>query len=85
MSAARLPKSAWKVLAFREGSKGTQYAQFARLRGIKPCGMARALEVAGIALEGTHHRAIDDARNIAKMAVWVIPRLEAEGAVPGGA
>ena len=59
--------------------------QFARLRGIKSCGMAAALRVAGVPLEGTHHRAIDDARNIAKLAVWVLPRLEAEGAVPADA
>jgi inhibitor of KinA sporulation pathway (predicted exonuclease) len=59
--------------------------EFARQRGVKSCGMAKALEIAGIRLEGSHHRAIDDARNIAKLAVWVIPRLEAEGAVPAGA
>jgi inhibitor of KinA sporulation pathway (predicted exonuclease) len=57
--------------------------EFARLRGVKSCGMAAALRIAGIPLEGTHHRAIDDARNIAKLAAWVLPRLEAEGAVPG--
>jgi SRSO17 transposase len=30
--AASLPAAAWRRLAFREGSKGTQYAEFARLR-----------------------------------------------------
>jgi hypothetical protein len=30
--------------------------EFARLRGVKVCGMARALEIANIPLEGTHHR-----------------------------
>lgn len=56
--------------------------EFARLRKTKVCGMSRALEAAGIPLEGTHHRAIDDARNIAKLAMWTLPRLEAEGAIP---
>ena len=55
---------------------------FARLRGVKLCGMAKALEIAGIPLEGTHHRAADDARNIAKLAAWILPRMEAEGSVP---
>ena len=31
---------------------------------LKPSGMARALAAAGLALEGTHHRGLDDARNI---------------------
>jgi len=29
--------------------------------------MARALQMTGLALEGTHHRALDDARNIARL------------------
>jgi 3'-5' exoribonuclease 1 len=33
----------------------------------KRFGMARAMRRVGIALEGTHHRGIDDARNIAKL------------------
>lgn len=54
--------------------------EFARLRDVKVCGMAKALEIADIPLEGTHHRAADDARNIAKLAMWILPQLEAEGA-----
>jgi len=50
--------------------------QFANLKGIKPCGMAKALKVLGIKLEGTHHRGIDDARNIAKIAVQILPIIE---------
>ncbi|MEM6285060.1 MAG: 3'-5' exonuclease [Chloroflexota bacterium] len=46
--------------------------QFAQQHDIKPCGMARALQIAGIPLEGTHHRGIDDARNIAKIAKTVL-------------
>jgi inhibitor of KinA sporulation pathway (predicted exonuclease) len=56
--------------------------EFARLRNVRICGMAKALQIAGIPLEGTHHRAADDARNIAKLATWILPRLEAEGTVP---
>lgn len=35
-------------------------------------GMAKALEHAGIELEGTHHRGCDDAWNIAKLAAKVL-------------
>ncbi|MBE9040456.1 exonuclease domain-containing protein [Oscillatoriales cyanobacterium LEGE 11467] len=37
----------------------------------KRYGMAQALELAGISLEGTHHRGIDDARNIAKLLPYI--------------
>ena len=33
----------------------------------EPCGMDAALRKVGIELQGTHHRGIDDARNIAKL------------------
>ena len=35
---------------------------------VKPCGMRKALEKLGLPLDGAHHRGIDDARNIAKIA-----------------
>ncbi len=41
---------------------------FAAWRGIRPCGMAQALRILGLPLEGTHHRGVDDARNIANIA-----------------
>jgi inhibitor of KinA sporulation pathway (predicted exonuclease) len=56
--------------------------EFARLLGVKACGMERALAHAGLPLEGTHHRGIDDARNIARLAALVLPALESSGAVP---
>jgi len=56
--------------------------EFARLRGVKVCGMERALEHAGLALVGTHHRGIDDARNIARLTALVLPELEESGALP---
>ncbi len=48
-------------------------AAFARWKGIKPVGMRGALGMLGLPLEGRHHRAIDDVRNIAKVARVVIP------------
>jgi len=45
--------------------------EFAAWRGVRPCGMAKALDIAGLPLEGTHHRGIDDARNIARLAQLV--------------
>lgn len=41
--------------------------EFARRRRIKPVGISRALRILGIRFEGTHHRGIDDARNIARI------------------
>jgi inhibitor of KinA sporulation pathway (predicted exonuclease) len=41
--------------------------EFAARRGIKRVGVDRALRMLGIPMEGTHHRGIDDARNIAKI------------------
>ena len=44
--------------------------QHGKLTGQKRAlGMKRALEAEGLTLEGTHHRGIDDARNIAKIFV----------------
>jgi len=53
--------------------------QHPTVRGMgKPMGMARALQVEGFQLEGTHHRGIDDARNISKIFLkylgqWQLP------------
>ncbi|WP_316768702.1 3'-5' exonuclease [Pedobacter frigiditerrae] len=35
-------------------------------------GMAGALEMLRIPLEGTHHRGVDDAKNIAKILNWIL-------------
>ncbi|MDR2572362.1 MAG: exonuclease domain-containing protein [Oscillospiraceae bacterium] len=45
---------------------------FMNMRGVKRCGMERAMEFLGIPLEGTHHRAIDDAMNIAKIFSFIL-------------
>lgn len=42
----------------------------------KRFGMAGALKKVGIALEGTHHRGIDDARNIARLLPWCLGAAE---------
>lgn len=52
--------------------------EFARLKGVKPMGMKGALALMEIPLEGTHHRGIDDARNIGKIAQIILPKIEAE-------
>jgi inhibitor of KinA sporulation pathway (predicted exonuclease) len=52
--------------------------EFARIRDVKICGMSRALEIERMPLVGTHHRAIDDAQNIARIAERLLPVLEAE-------
>lgn len=38
------------------------------------CGMARALRMAKLDLEGQHHRGIDDARNMAKLMPYILNR-----------
>ena len=38
----------------------------------RPMGMERALSDYKISLDGTHHRGIDDARNISKIAIRMI-------------
>jgi inhibitor of KinA sporulation pathway (predicted exonuclease) len=45
-----------------------------RLGTRKRFGMRGALRRAGLPLEGTHHRGIDDARNIAKLLPWCLGR-----------
>ncbi len=54
--------------------------EFARTMGCKPCGMSVALQRAGLPLDGTHHRGIDDARNIARLLGLLLER-DTEGPV----
>jgi len=42
-----------------------------RRRTGKEVGMAMALKLVGCKAEGHHHRALDDARNIARLVPWV--------------
>lgn len=41
--------------------------RFANKRGGKPCGLGKALKKVGMTFEGTAHRGIDDARNMARL------------------
>ena len=43
-------------------------AEFASWSDVRRCGMAKALDHLGLPLDGVHHRGIDDARNIARIA-----------------
>lgn len=45
-------------------------------------GMAKALELAGLPLEGTHHRGVDDAWNIAALLGFLLRRLRSESSEP---
>lgn len=49
-----------------------QFSETQQLK--KKYGMAGALRKAGIPLEGTHHRGIDDARNMAKLMPYIVKR-----------
>ncbi len=59
-----------KLLKHHENLKKS----FAVIKQVKRCGMARALEIMKIPLEGTHHRGIDDAKNIAKIFKGIYPK-----------
>jgi inhibitor of KinA sporulation pathway (predicted exonuclease) len=48
-------------------------ALFAEIKGLrKEIGMGGALKMLNFKLEGTHHRGVDDARNIAKILHWCL-------------
>lgn len=48
--------------------------QFAKRRRIKQVGMAKALELTGMPLLGSHHRGLDDALNIARLLPHALSR-----------
>lgn len=50
---------------------------FSNTQGLsEPYGMAEALQLAGIKLEGTHHRGIDDAKNIGKLLPFILGKQQ---------
>ncbi|WP_144392106.1 3'-5' exonuclease [Pleionea sediminis] len=50
--------------------------QFSKSQGLKrKLGMAQALKHTNIELEGTHHRGIDDARNMAKLMPYILGQI----------
>ncbi|PCH95098.1 MAG: exonuclease [Gammaproteobacteria bacterium] len=50
---------------------------FAKMQKVKKMGMKLALDLCNIKLRGTHHRGIDDARNIVKLMPYIIGDLKA--------
>ncbi|MBS2016087.1 MAG: exonuclease domain-containing protein [Deltaproteobacteria bacterium] len=53
--------------------------RFSEVLGLsKKLGMAGALRHVGLRVEGTHHRGIDDARNIARLLPWIAGRSTAK-------
>ena len=46
--------------------------EFAKVQGIKPCGLDVALAHVGLELVGTHHRGIDDARNMGYLMPFIV-------------
>jgi len=50
--------------------------EYSQQLNLKRCGMAAALKQQKIPLTGTHHRGIDDARNIARLANIILPKWE---------
>jgi len=46
-------------------------ALFAEKQEIKPFGMEEALDRVGVSLEGTHHRGIEDVRNMVRLLPWI--------------
>lgn len=48
--------------------------EFAKARRIREVGMSRALAIVGLMLEGSHHRALDDACNIARLLPEIIKK-----------
>ena len=51
---------------------------WAAWKGVKPRGLARALRLMGMELEGRHHRGIDDARNIARIVMAMGPSWDVD-------
>jgi len=47
---------------------------FSDLYDRKPCGMRKALNILKLELDGTHHRGVDDAKNISKIAKVILPK-----------
>lgn len=51
--------------------------QFSLRRNVRRCGVAKALTLLDMPFEGTHHRGIDDARNIARIYQAIMATEEA--------
>jgi len=76
-----LKKYAGDIIKLLEKEHMSLKHEFARARKERTCGMKRALEKLNIPLDGTHHRGIDDARNIAKIFRTVFSEIQSR--IPG--
>ncbi len=68
------------TLPFRGGHLNIKQKFSDALGETKKLGMDGALERVGLAIVGTHHRGIDDARNIARLLPWAFGRVSAPSA-----
>jgi inhibitor of KinA sporulation pathway (predicted exonuclease) len=61
------------LAAFQHINLKRQFAErkFTKIRKFREVGMAKALQLVGLPLDGAHHRGIDDARNIVKLLPWI--------------
>ncbi|HEY3140945.1 MAG TPA: limonene-1,2-epoxide hydrolase family protein [Acidimicrobiales bacterium] len=50
-------------------------SKFTKWKGVRRVGMTEALDLLGLPHTGTHHRGIDDARNIVRIAQVMLPQL----------
>ncbi|MFA6048214.1 MAG: 3'-5' exonuclease [Parcubacteria group bacterium] len=55
--------------------------EFARMRKERTCGMKKALNKLNLSLEGTHHRGIDDAKNIARIFKVIFSELKSNNII----
>lgn len=64
-----------KIIKLLEENHISLKHEFARMRKSRTCGMQKALNILNLPLEGTHHKGIDDAKNIAKIFIAIYPDL----------
>ena len=63
---------------FSAGHRNLKQAFSERLESDRRFGMAAAFKEVGLELRGTHHRGIDDARNIARLLPFIVGESEPE-------
>ena len=72
---AKLKNYSGEIIKFLEERHISLKHEFAEIRQEKRVGMKRALKKLNLPLGGTHHRGIDDAKNITKIFQAVYPDL----------
>jgi inhibitor of KinA sporulation pathway (predicted exonuclease) len=67
---------AWHDVAYPFGDRHINLkAEFSRVRGRRRMGVTAALRSVGLSFTGSHHRGIDDARNIARLIPYIFPPM----------